>query len=333
MEKMTQVTNKQLDFINNIDLRNALIERLDELDRVFLVNANYSTVFGALAAIEGIFKHIASIYRDEIRISSSYPKTSKGNKKRFGYLTLNELYVELTNLGILPHIPGYEDLYNLFRNYRNFIHPQAQVSKGWEIELGQSQMAIGLLNATIQKLDKNLFIGKHIFEKVAGAPDYGPVEGLHLKEGDTPHNSFLILKQSIAQKVFITFELELPQGSLLNFVFNYENDGRFKMLRLDNRIHQFYPNAVLNSYQKYSWNVNLLANPQKPPDIELFPVEIEIDFSKKQFEFLADNIVYTFADLVGDEKKLFYEIQEDKRVGFFNEVGPARLSNIKIDMD
>ena len=152
METGTQVTNKQLDFINDVDLRKTLLERLNELDRIFLVNASYSTVFVAIGAIEGIFRHIASIYRNEIKDSDSYPKNSKGKAQRFDRLTLDDVYEELKNLGILPDIPQYKHMYHLFRNYRNCVHPQAQVLKRWEIQLGQAQMALGLLNATIQNL-------------------------------------------------------------------------------------------------------------------------------------------------------------------------------------
>jgi hypothetical protein len=329
----TQITNKQLDFISDVDLRKALLERLDELDRVFLVNANYSTVFGSLGAIEGIFRHIALIYKDEILSSSTYPRTRKGNKKEFNHLTLDELYIELKTLEILPDISEYEHLYKLFRNYRNCIHPQEQVLKGWKIDLGQAQMAIGLLNATTQNLDRNIFIGKHIFEKVAGNPYYDSKKVLQLEFIGTPHNSFLILKRPISQKLLITFDVDLPQGSLLNFVFNFVNEGDFKMLRLDNRRNRPYPNAVLRSSQKYSWNVSLRANPLKPPDIEQFPVRIDLDFSSRLFEFIVNNVIYTFEDLDNKTRHLFDEIHQNRRVGFFNEVGIAKLSNIEIEVD
>jgi len=326
-----QITNKQLDFISDVDLKKALLERLNELDRVFLVNANYSTLFGAIGAIEGIFKHIALIYKDEIRDSPTYPRIRGKNKKNFDKLTLEELYVELKNLDILPAISEYEQLYTLFRNYRNFIHPLAQINKGWDVELGQAQMAIGLLNTTIQNLDLNIFIGKHIFEKVAGNPYYDSKKVLHLVVADTPHHSFLILKRPTFQKLHIAFDLDLPHGSLLNFVFNFVGDGDFKMLRLDNRRSRpNFPNSVLRSSQKYSWNYSLRANPQKPPDAEQFPVGIDIDFARRSFEFVIANTLYTYQDFSGNPKNLFNEVHPDKKIGFFNEEGPAKLSNLEI---
>jgi len=333
MEIHTQVTNKQIDFINDVDLRKTLLERLNELDSIYLVNASYSTLFVAIGAIEGIFRHIASIYKSEIKRSQSYPKNSKGQNKTFSDLTIDEIYIELKNLGIIPDIPEYGHMYHLFRNYRNCIHPQAQVKKRWEISLGQAQMALGLLNATIKNLDRNIFIEKNIFEKLSGNPYYDSNKTLQLRVDTTPHHSFIVLKKPISQKFVMTFDLELSRNSLLNFIFNYVDEGDFKMLRLDNRPIQSCPNSVLRSTQKYLWSEILLINPRKPPDKEQFQVRVVIDFSIRQFEFVVDGQPCTFEDLNGNPKDLFGHITSSKRIGFFNEEGPTKLSSITIDID
>jgi hypothetical protein len=331
MDIITEVTNKQVDFIDDIDLRKMLLERLNELDRIFLVNANYSTVFVAIGAIEGIFRHVAAIFKNEIKASPSYPKNSKGKNKKFDDLTIDEAYEELKNLGVLPDISEYRHLYHLFRNYRNCIHPQAQVNKGWDIRLGQAQMALGLLNTTIQNLDRIIFIGKHVFEKLAGAPYYDSSKTLHLKVSTTQHHSFLILNKPISQKLSITFDLELSKDSLLNFVFNYVDEANFKMVRLDNRPVSRCPNSVLKSTQKYVWHEIFLANPRKPPEKEQFPVSIRIDLPNNIFEFMVDGQAYTFEDSKGNPKQLFDQVTPSTRVGFFNEVGPVKLSSITVD--
>jgi hypothetical protein len=332
MNITTQITNKQLDFISDVDLRTALLERLQELDRVFLVNANYSTIFIALGAIEGIFKYIASLYKDDIRSSPSYPMNPKGTKKRFDRLYIDELYFELKNLSILPDIPEYKTLYQLFRQYRNFIHPDAQVRKGWEIEVGQAQLALGLLNATIQNLDRNIFIGKHIFEKVSGNPIYDSRNILRLESGGTPHNSFIVLNQSITEKLTIAFELDLPYHSLLNFVYNFLEEGDFKMVRLDNRRNSAYPNAVLRSSQKYSWNYYLDVYPPLLSEKENFSVRIEIDLTQRKFEFIVDGKSYKFSKKHGKDIDLINEIEPNRKLGFFNELGPVKLSNLNIEI-
>lgn len=335
MEIKTQITNKELGFISDVDLRNSLLERLHELDRAFLVNANYSIVFIAIGVIEGIFKYLASIYKAEIRSSTSYPTyTNSKKRKRFKDLTIEDIYNELKNLKIFPNIPGYETLYKLLREYRNFIHPVRQVTKGWEINVGQAQLALGLLNATIQNLDRNIFIGKRIFEKISGTPKYDSTSNVLSLEAvkETPQHSFIVLNRPVSNKLIVTFDLDLPNGSLLNFVFNFVEEGDFKMIRLDNRRVSAYPNGVLRSSQKYSWNLYLKADPSLLPEKEYFSVRIEIDFPNKKFEFNVDGNSYKFSNRSGKQIDIFNEIETDKKVGFFNERGPAKLSNLRINI-
>jgi hypothetical protein len=101
MESQIEVTRKDLNFINETDLRNILRDRLEELDRVFVVNGHYSTVFLAVSCIEGAFKHIAEIFRTEIRASAQYPRKSNGQPKDFNDLTIDELRLLLAS-GLNP---------------------------------------------------------------------------------------------------------------------------------------------------------------------------------------------------------------------------------------
>ncbi len=91
-----------------------------------------------------------------------------GRKKRFSNLTIEEIYHLLLEENILQQIENFENIYKLFRKYRNFIHPIRQQKESWPVGLGQAQMAIGLLNATIEQISNYIFIGSEIFEKISG---------------------------------------------------------------------------------------------------------------------------------------------------------------------
>ncbi len=203
MDIRTQITKQDIGFINDIDLRAMLLQRLEELDRVFVVNANYSTLFLAISSIEGIFKHIATIFKAEIKRSQDYPRDENDNNKLkdFDHLKIDELYSLLEELDILPSIARFEHVYHLFRDYRNFIHLQAQKKKDWQVDLGQAQMALGLLNATIGHLAQYIFLGKEVFVKLAGTPDYDSKEVLHLLQHPTPLNSFVTLPRFSGQNL------------------------------------------------------------------------------------------------------------------------------------
>jgi len=334
MEIITQVTAKHLDFIDDADLRLALDQRLNELDRAFLVNAHYSTVFLAIGTIEGIFKHIAARYKSEIMASTkNYPVDANGKKKKFKDFTIEDLYGQLTELGIMPVMDEYPAMFKRFREYRNCMHPQAQTKKGWEINIGQAQMALGLLNATLRDLDRHVFVGKHVLEKIAGSPHYDSKGVLHLRANDfdSRHHSFVLLKEPITRLFSAKFDLDLSPEALLNFVFDYANDGDFRMLRLDHRPYPHCINGVLRSNQRFRWNWVLRATPEKLPlGEEPFHVEIVIDFDSKTFDLAVDGVAYEFQDLTGKPTDLFSQVHKDKRVGFFNEVEAVKLSNIVI---
>jgi len=330
MEIITEITTKEISFINDIDFRNILYDRLNEIDRVFTVNANYSTIFLSVSTIEGIFKHLAEIFKDDIKKLTIYPKTQKGKRKRFDQISIDEFYILLREIGILPKIEHLEKIYKLFKDYRNFIHPHAQKKKSWAIDLGQAQMALGLLNATLSCLSQNIFIGKDIYRKLSGSPDYDKDCVLHLDLARTRVHSFIITKSIVAERLSLSFDLELPPNSIFNFVFNFKDEGSFKMLRLDNRRHRDKPNCLLHCTQKYYWIPVMFAKERHPPVSKMiFPVNIELDKSNKLFQFTVDGKKYQFEDSRGKNADLFAEFTPGLKVGFFNEEGPVKLHNIK----
>ena len=76
-----EIVKKTLDFIDDKDLQVVIEKRLNELEKVFLVNANLSTIILSISCIEGIFKHVANVFRAEISASTEYPKISVGKNK------------------------------------------------------------------------------------------------------------------------------------------------------------------------------------------------------------------------------------------------------------
>lgn len=283
--------------------------------------------------LEGIFKHLADIFRDDIKQSTNYPTYQNGKQKNFADISIDEFYILLREIDILPEIENLEKIYKLFKDYRNFIHPQAQKKKAWAIDLGQAQMALGLLNATLACLSRNIFIGKDIYQKVAGSPDYNKDHVLHLKLDRTRVHSFVTTKSTVSERFSLSFDLELPHNSIFNFVFNFKDDSDFKMLRLDNRRHRDKPNCLLHCTQRHFWIPIMDAKDEckcPPSSKTIFPVDIEIDKSKKLFQFIVDRKEYQFEDEQKNTSDLFAEFTPGLKVGFFNEIRPIKLHNIKL---
>jgi len=282
----------------------------------------------AISSIEGIFRHLANIFKNQIHHSPKYPSDTKGKKKRFDKLTIEEIYKLLLERDILPEIENFDHIYKLFRNYRNFIHPQRQKQEAWPVGLGQAQMALGLLNATIDQISQYIFIGTEMFERISGRPRFDLSKVLHLDTAETPTHSFMLLKRKIDSNFHLKFNVDLDNNAILNFVFNFMDEGNFKMLRLDNRDFESTPNALLCSKQKFHWNIISKAKQKQPPRGP-FDVEILINSVNKQFEFIVQDEKYYF---IGTKiKGLFPEFRKGLRIGWFNEEGPVKLSNIEIN--
>jgi hypothetical protein len=326
-----EIVKKTLDFIDDKDLQIVIENRLDELEKVFLVNANLSTIILSISCIEGIFKHVANIFKVEIKASADYPKITegkyKGKNKEFSDLTIEEIYKLLLERDILQHIDNFDHIYALFRNYRNFIHPKKQKDKSWPVGLGQSQMALGLLNATIDQLSKYIFIGPEILVKITGRPRYDLSKVLHLDTAETRTHSFLVLKRKIVSSLDISLNIELSKDSIFNFVFNYSDDNNFKMIRLDNRDLPRTPNSLLYTKQKYDWYIVGEAENKQPPNGTINLI-IRIDTAKKEFLFIVNGVNYKFFN--SNRTIIDQEFQKNQKVGWFNELNPVKLRNIKI---
>jgi hypothetical protein len=325
----TKLTEKSLDFIDDKTLQAVLEERLDELERVFGVNGNLSTIILGISCVEGIFKHVSGIFKKDMRNSPNYPLIGKKRKKKdFSKLTIEEMYKLLLEKGILEKIRHFDRFYELFRNYRNFIHPDRQKKEPWPVGLGQAQIAIGLLNSTIDQLSKYIFIGHEILEKISGRPRYDLSRVLHLDVGKTKTHSFVILKRDITNYLDLSCELELGKNAIFNFVFNFADESNFDMLRLDNRDNQGTPNALLSSRQKHHWYIVAEADHRQPPQ-GLVNLQVRVDSSKNQFTFNVNGTDYSFNNKNGTID-LFPQFKAGLKVGWFNEIDPVKIINLKI---
>ena len=62
----------------------------------------------------------------------------------------------------------------------------------------------------------------------------------------------------------------------------------------------------------------------------IYPVQIEISIPNKLFKIIVDNKEYIYESDDGKIIDLFKEFTSDLKVGFFNEIGPVKLHNIKL---
>ena len=201
-------------------------------------------------------------------------------------------------------------------------------------------MESGLLNTTIEQLSYYLFIEKQILDVKAGYPDYyksrkGKVLNLQLDPSSANRlNSFVLISKSIDKYVKLKFELNMQPSSIFNFVFNYRNEGDFRMLRLDNRDddNPHYVNSILSCTQKQYWHQHYFSKTEKPPPAPAL-VELEIDSEKKFFNFSVNEKNYAFIDMNENEIELGSLIEPGLQIGFFNEIGSVEIKDLEIALE
>jgi hypothetical protein len=324
LEIIPTFTKKTLNFISDIELRKILEHRLNELDKITMVGASYSILFLSMSTLEGILKHLVKLFRSRIK--------TLGKPKNSDKSTINKLYTQLTDLSIIPKIKDFEQISDFGGKYRDFIHPHAQLTEKTVVDLGEAQLALGLLNVTVGLLANSIFIDNYTFRTVEGNPDYYS-EILRLELHQSPLHSCLVYDKPVSQTASLSFDLQLPPGAVFNFIFNFRGIGDFKMIRLDTREpRRGEVNSILYCTQRYFWDQVLLAVDPHPPKKTPIPVTIKIDFGKKLFEFIVDGTPYKFKDRKGTDRNLIDEIEAGLKIGFFNEVRPVNLSNIRLNL-
>ena len=261
--------------------------------------------------------------------SPKYPKIKSGKKRKFDALRLRK-YISFC----LREIS-----FNVFRILTKFIlysgiivisftlrHSRKNLG---QLVLDKRRWPWVLLNATIDQFSKYIFIGTEVLEIITGSPRFDSSKVLHLDTSDARTESFLILRRKIKSTLSLSLDLELSKNAIFNFVFNYLDDSNFKMLRLDNRNKTRSPNTLLYSQQKDDWYFVAKAAQVQPPE-GIIILKIEIDIKNSRFSFRVNGDDYKFYKDSNKEVNLFQEFREGLRVGWFNELYPVKLSNIKI---
>lgn len=226
------MTLKSLAFISDSKLRQILADILMEIDNVALIGASRSTLYLSMSTLEGILTRLIEI--NHINAKQYFPNNKKGRQKKLSELVLDEKIDISTRLKFIE-----KDYYRMFKKmkkFRNYMHPYVELKGGDKIDLGSSQISLGLLNHILNNLGGLRFIQNQIWNVVSGEPIYESSSNkIEFKRGSTRTDSFLITNGFQNKDIDMSFELTLPSSGLLNFVYNFEQGSTFNMLRFDAR--------------------------------------------------------------------------------------------------
>ena len=314
-----EATSKDLNFLSDPELSETIRTILGEIDNLVIINAHRSMVYLCMSALEGILSNVLMLNMNKIKTFNSFPKKKGGQLIRFEDVDLIDKIKIAKELGIIAS--EFFDTFQKFRQFRNYMHPLREVKNKEPLDTGLGQVALGLMNHTISKLEKIRFIEERIWRVLSGIPVYiaGQKQIDFKAFHPIPTHSFLFTDDYVGQNIEISFDLHMGDHHVFNFVFNYEDDQKFHMLRFETRKNEFC--ALLRCDHKYAWRfIDGYKEKWNIKTGEPNTVQIRIDS--------GDLKVY----LNGNEQLQGKKIPWDnkKGVGFFNEVNSVYISNLSV---
>jgi hypothetical protein len=318
-EIIIEATSKELNFLSDPDLADIIRSILLEIDNLAGVRAHRSMLYLSMSTLEGILSNVLNLNKNKIKAFKSYPKTKKGTLKNLKSLTLSEKINISKDLGIISS--EFSGISDKLRDYRNYMHPQVELEKKQPLDLGLAQVALGLMNHTIAKLEKQRFIDEKIWSVISGVPIYISNQNiidfkLHYP---IPTHSFMVTTDYSKNDIQIDFELNIETHAIFNFVFNYDNEIDFYMLRFETRKNESC--AILRCKKKYAWHF-----------IEKHKSKwnIKTDESNKVSVRIKSGYLKIF---INDKEESFsgtISCDNKKGIGFFNEVKDASINNLSV---
>ncbi len=152
--KEIQIKNIGLDPI----IESILIERIEEIKVCLNAKASLSVIFLAGSTLEGIFLGLALKYPKEFSSCLASPKDKEGKVKKFqDWVLSNFIDVSYEMKLIKEDIKKFS---HSLRDFRNYIHPYAQMSANFSPDNQTSKISFQVLKATIYQINNSIGILK-----------------------------------------------------------------------------------------------------------------------------------------------------------------------------
>lgn len=313
----TAITLKSLAFISDSRLRQILTDILSEIDNIALIGAARSTLYLSMSTLEGILTHLI---KNQSNAKQYFPKDKSGQQKKIDELSFDDIILIANKLKLVED-EYYETLQKM-RSFRNYMHPDLELRTKDSIDLGASQVSLGILNHTLNSLGGLRFMGGNTWTVISGEPIYESISDvIDFKRGNTRTDSFIITRDFIGNDINIEYNLILSGNGLLNFVYNYGTDSKFNMLRFDGRNEN--DNGFLECKHYAEWdyldkfNYNLNKNT---------PNKIEIHCSTTEF------IIKINDSKIDLTEKTYTKFDKNKQIGFFNELVSLSVDHLKVSV-
>src|SRR5258708_8549777 len=129
-----------------------LKQRLDEIGRGLSARASLAVIFLCGSTLEGILLRMAYLRPKEFNQSSVSPRDQSGKVKQFYDWTLNDFINVARDLSLVGE--DVKKFSHALRDFRNYIHPHAQMSSKFNPDEHTSKICWQVLQAAIIQLSR-----------------------------------------------------------------------------------------------------------------------------------------------------------------------------------
>lgn len=328
---MTNLANKDIEFLSNQELIGVLRSVLDELDVVSSHGAHRSTTYLAVSTIEGLFTEILALLKIQpagAYVPARWPlKHKKGPLKHRDELTFEDKHQILSAQQALPS--DFDKLYEPLRRFRNYIHPVLEVKKETPITQSIALMALAALNALIEKYQFRRFVASQEWKL-----EYGSARILAdnvIDMAPKPGEVSLLVSEPSAEKFNrVKFNIFIPPGAICNIVYNYISKDQFMAARVEGRVGTNgggLDNGRLVCKKWRDWRIiGRYPEGREPnPRQAHHTVEVLLD-PHGGFDINVDNQQLQLAD------GATWEFAAQGQVGFMTEEGPVSISDLNVEV-
>jgi len=133
-------------------LEKVLVQRIEEVKRCLKSQSSLSVIFLSGSTLEGVLLGVANKNIKSFNQAKSAPRNKDNKVKVLSSWTLNELINVATELEFIGL--DVQKFSHALRDFRNYIHPNAQWKSGFDPDFTTAEMSWQVLRAALNDLNK-----------------------------------------------------------------------------------------------------------------------------------------------------------------------------------
>jgi hypothetical protein len=327
---MTNLTNKDIEFLSNRDLIDILRSVLNELDVVASGGAHRSTTYLAVSAIEGLFGEILTLLRIQPTGGTIPPQwpCKQGKPKALDELTLEDREKILQAASALPS--DFENLYGPLRRFQNYMHPARELKNQTPIAQSVAQLALASLNAVIEKYQFRRFVAMQEWTRVYGLAQVPEANVIHMPQNPGENVSILVSELPAERLRRIKFDVVVPPGAVFNFVYNYFSLDQFMAARIEGREGQNsrgWDNGRLVCTKWQAWTISDRYTNDSEPSPRQYQHTVQVTLDPLgTFAMDVDGVQLALDGGVS------WDLNPQGKIGFMTESGAVSVKDLALEV-